>query len=76
MTGCVTIGRFVNIFLSLKIETEFMIYVNFLLMLTGNLILIFLSSKYVESIWIGIGLIGFGFSSTYPLIIGKLRSFN
>lgn len=69
LTGCVTLGRFVNIFLSLKIETEFMIYVNFLLMLAGNLILIFFSSKSVELIWTGIGLIGLGFSSTYPLII-------
>ena len=68
LTGCITIGRFINIFLSLKIETEFMIYVNFLLMFTGNLILTFCGNSSTL-IWTGIGLIGTGFSSTYPLII-------
>ena len=69
LTGFVTFGRFVNIFLSLKIDTEFMIYINFTMMLGGNLILIFLSNHSVEFLWTGIGLIGLGFSSTYPLII-------
>lgn len=69
LTGCVTIGRFLNIFLSLKIETEFMIYVNFVLMLAGNLIFVFLSDNSEALVWTAMCLVGLGFSSTYPLII-------
>lgn len=62
-------ARFANIFLSFKVNTVANIYFNFVAMFVGTVILIIFLRTSLLMVEIGIGLLGLGYSSTYPLLI-------
>lgn len=65
----ITAVRFVNIFLSFKVNTVANLYFNFFAMFVGTVILMIFLQSSLLMVEIGIGLLGLGYSSTYPLMI-------
>lgn len=62
-------ARFANIFLSFKVNTVVNLYFNFIAMTVGTVILMIFLQSSLLMVEIGIGLLGLGYSSTYPLLI-------
>ena len=82
LSGAITIGRFGNIFLTMIIKVQYLIHINFVLMLIGNYVLfsdfIFIFQTWFGTIkmmgaYIGIILIGLGFSSLHPFLISFIE---
>ena len=65
----ITIARFLNIFLSFKVNAVANLYFNFAAMMSGIIMLVIYLSKSLFYTKIGISLLGLGQSSTYPLLI-------
>ena len=64
-----TIGRIVNIFLSMKISIQTFLFINFSLMTASFLLIIIIGSYSLYGVYGGILLLGFGLSNTYPLML-------
>lgn len=65
MAAAYAIGGFLSIFLSIRLLPQQMIYVNFAVIDIGALILLFGAAKDGMFLWVGVVLVGFGYSSTY-----------
>jgi len=64
----ITIGRLLNIFLTMCVKVQYMIFVNFTLLILGNFIMI-ISGTSISGAYASIVFIGLGFSSLYPFLI-------
>lgn len=68
------LGRLANIVLAIKMDVRVMLYVNLVLIVTGNLVLTFLATKQaVELTWLSVILLGLGYSSTFPCLFSFIE---
>lgn len=65
----VTCARFVNIFLSFKVNTVVNLYFNYIVMIAGCITMMLYIDTNLFAVKIGIALLGLGYGSTYPLLI-------
>jgi len=63
-----TCGRIINIFLTMFISTQTMLFINFFFMIAGNCILKF--SGTLTGVYCGTILLGYGFSNCLPMLVG------
>ena len=69
LSAAVTVGRILNIFLTIKISSQTMLFINYFLMILGNCILITIGTYSLQAVYVGCFLLGYGFSNTYPMMI-------
>ena len=68
-----TIGRFLNIFLTMKMEIETMLFINFCSMIAGNCLIWTVGGYSLFGVYAGLILLGYGFSNTFPIIIAYVE---
>ena len=71
LSTATTIGRCVNIFLTMKIGIQTFLFINFGLMIAANLLIKFTNSLY--GVYAGMVLLGFGFSNSYPMMLALVE---
>src|SRR2546429_611555 len=64
--GAFTVGRASSILIALKLKPHHMLFINFLITAIANGVLYFLAHKAEMWIWIGVILLGLGFSAIFP----------
>ncbi|KAI1290836.1 Major facilitator superfamily domain-containing protein 4B [Halotydeus destructor] len=60
------VSRVVNIFLALKLRTVVMIWIDVILIVLGTVIIFLTAATSVTGLWIGVVVMGIGFSSCWP----------
>jgi len=65
LTGAFALGRFLGIFLILKIAPIFILCLNLVLIIIGNVILLIWANSNLTMLWTSCILLGLGFSSNY-----------
>ncbi|OXA61457.1 Sodium-dependent glucose transporter 1 [Folsomia candida] len=73
LTAAFMIGRGLGVFLVLRIRPEFIIVGNFVVILTGNVVLNVIGGTSYEMLWGGAVLLGVGFSVVFPSFYGFLE---
>ena len=71
--GSYMISRGLNIFLAAKFNPKFLLMIDFALIAVGNTLLLIFANSDQTMIWIGIILMGFGFSPVYPMVYSFLE---
>ena len=66
--AAIAVGKVLNIFLTFKISSQTMLFINFLSMILGNCI-IMKSVNYSPGIYVGCCLLGYGISNCFPMMI-------
>ncbi|KAI1290837.1 Major facilitator superfamily domain-containing protein 4A [Halotydeus destructor] len=66
-------SRFVSIALALKFSTVIMIWIDVILIIVGNIIIFFCATTSVTGLWIGVIVMGIGFSSCFPGVLSFLE---
>lgn len=72
-SGAFAANRFASIFVASKIRVKTMLYASFLVVVTGNVILLTLANTSETMLWIAVVLIGAGHSSIYPCFMSFLE---
>ena len=70
-----TIGRGLGIVAILKVAPQYILCVNFVLILAGNTILVTVGGSSEPWLWVGSILLGLGFSTTYPAFYVYLEKY-
>lgn len=73
MSGAFAANRFFSIIVASKIKPKKMLYMSFLMLLTGNSILLFFANTSEPMLWVGVILMGSGHSSVFPCIMSFLE---
>ena len=73
MSGAFAVNRLISIFVAAKVKTKTMLYVSFVMLSAGNLILLFFANSSEVMLWIAVVIIGSGHSSVIPCIMSLLE---
>jgi len=75
LAGAFTFGRALSIIISIKYSPQKMIFVNYIIIIIANIILLLfeLNQNSVLMLWIGNVILGFGFSSVFPAVYAFLE---
>ncbi|KAI1285830.1 Major facilitator superfamily domain-containing protein 4B [Halotydeus destructor] len=73
MSASYTISRLLSIFLATRLPTVLMLYLDFAVMLVGNVLVLKFCNTSEVGLWIGLIVMGFGFSSCFPAIYSFLE---
>ncbi|KAG4076474.1 hypothetical protein HA402_005917 [Bradysia odoriphaga] len=66
LIGMSCIGRLIGAIIIVKVRPELLIFINFILVLAGNLILLIWSNDSLPMFWLGSMILGMGFSTIFP----------
>ena len=69
LSTAITVGRVLNIFLTIKLSTKTMLFINYFFMILGNCILMTIGTYSLNGVYVGCCLLGYGISNTYPMMI-------
>ncbi|CAG2164568.1 unnamed protein product [Oppiella nova] len=75
MSTAYTIGRGVGIFLAIKIQPKYFLYLDLILISLGNGILYAFSNTSEVMVYIGTITLGFGFSTVFPCVFSYMELF-
>ena len=73
LSTATTVGRLINIFLTMKIGIQLMLFINFGSMIAGNCLIWIVGSYSLFGVYAGMILLGYGFSNAYPIIIAYVE---
>ena len=73
MSAAFAVNRLLSIVVAAKFRTKTMLYVSFLMICTGNGILLFFANSSEVMLWIAVVIIGAGHSSVYPCLMSFLE---
>ncbi|KAJ6650145.1 Sodium-dependent glucose transporter 1 [Pseudolycoriella hygida] len=66
LTGMFAVGRLIGILIISKVRSEVILVANFILVLTGNFILLHWANNNLLMFWIGSAILGAGYSTIFP----------
>ncbi|RWS12423.1 sodium-dependent glucose transporter 1-like protein [Dinothrombium tinctorium] len=73
LAGSFTVGRFSGILLAVVLKPEYILLLDWLIMLAGNLLLM-LAVNSELLLWIGSMVLGFGFAAFFPAVFSFLKN--
>lgn len=73
MSAAYTLSRLMAIFVAMRVKTLYMLYFDFVMITIGNCLILRYANEWETGLWIGVVVLGFGFSSAYPAIYAFLE---
>ena len=64
-----TVGRILNIFLTIKISSQTMLFINYFFMISGNLIFMTIGTYLLNGVYVGCCLLGYGISNSNTMMV-------
>ncbi|RWS25253.1 sodium-dependent glucose transporter 1-like protein [Leptotrombidium deliense] len=68
-----TVGRFSGILLAIKLNPEYILFLDWIIMILGNVILMFAVNSQAL-LWLGSIVLGFGFAAFFPAVFSFLKN--
>ncbi|CAG2120194.1 unnamed protein product, partial [Medioppia subpectinata] len=75
MSAAYTIGRGVGIFLAIRVQPKYFLYLDLVLIASGNAILYVFSNTSEVMVYFGTIVLGFGFSTVFPCVFTYMELF-
>lgn len=73
MSAAYTLSRLLAIFVAMRVKTLYMLYFDFIMITLGNVLILRYANSWEPGLWVGIVILGFGFSSAFPAIYSFLE---
>lgn len=73
LNGSFTLSRFMSIFIATFMSAKTMILFDLLIIMAGNIIIIMYANTSEIGLWIGVVVLGFGFSSCWPCVFAFIE---
>ena len=67
------VGRLVNLYLTMKIDTQTFLFINFGLMIASSSLIMAVGARSLYGIYAGIVLLGFGYSNAFPMMLALVE---
>lgn len=69
ISTAITVGRILNLFLTIKISSQTMLFINYFFMILGNCLIMTIGTYSLQGVYVGCCLLGYGFSNCFPMMI-------
>lgn len=73
MSGSYAVNRLFSIVVASKLRTKTMLYISFVMLSTGNILLLIFANTSEVMLWVAAVIIGLGHASVYPCLISFLE---